>query len=186
LPGPANGGAKPQFSPLRPATLVAVPRHALITPVFSAVFLAACACRSDPEPTPTDAVLARLDEIDARVGELEARLQSRRETEVPGVPEIATAPYDAKLPKKIRLHVSADAVRFGREPLDDDVLTRRLEAAVRRHGDPTVLLQADPDIDQARVEAVLDLVRRAGIRRLAIATTSESADTDAATALLPR
>jgi biopolymer transport protein ExbD len=150
-----------------------VPRHALIPLALAAL----AACGSEPDPA-TQAVLDRLTEIEARLARLEARLQSP--PTAPTVPEIAKAPYDAKLPAKIRLHVGAETIRFGDEPLPDDALVRRVEAAVRLHGDPTVIVQADPTIDSSRMVEVIDLLKRAGIRRLAIATTSddEIGDTD--------
>jgi biopolymer transport protein ExbD len=150
-----------------------VPRNALLT----LTLLALATCGSEPDPA-QQAVLDRLAEIDARLARLEARLQS--DAAAPTVPEIAKAPYDAKLPAKIRLHVGAETIRFGDEPLPDEALVRRIEAAVRLHGDPTVIVQADPEIGSSRMVEVIDLLKRAGIRRLAIATTSDDpiGDTD--------
>lgn len=134
-------------------------------------------CRSDPDP---NVVMMRLDEIDARITALEHRVESklRAAQEIPAEPD-----RSAKQADPIHLHVEAETVRFGRERerLPDEALSRRLEAAVRLHGDPSVIVQADPEISSARMTVILDLLERAGVRSIAVARASDddsAADTD--------
>lgn len=148
-----------------------MPRDALIP----LALVALAACGSDPDPR---VVMMRLDEIDARITALEHRVEAKLQA----APQDATATPDARPPEPIRVHVEVESIRFGNEDarLPDEMLSRRLEEAVRRDGDPSVIVRADPRISAARMTTILDLIELAGVRRVAVARVSEAnGDTDA-------
>jgi biopolymer transport protein ExbD len=148
-----------------------VPRDALIP----LAVLAFAACGSEPDPA---VVMLRLDELDARITALEHRVEAKLQA----ARQDATATPDARPSEPIQVHVEAESIRFGNDDarLPDEMLSRRLEEAVRRDGDPSVIVRADPRISAARMTTILDLIELAGVRRVAVARVNEeNGDTDA-------
>jgi biopolymer transport protein ExbD len=83
---------------------------------------------------------------------------------------------DAGLARDLTVAVLADgrAVVAGRV-LDDAALRAAFEEAHRRSAETVVLFQADEGVPHGRVVQVMELARRAGLARLAIATRAEPA-----------
>ena len=61
----------------------------------------------------------------------------------------------------------------GGKVVDDGALEAIFDAAAKENADTMVLVQADTDVMHGRVVAVMDLARRKGLARLAIATKTE-------------
>jgi biopolymer transport protein ExbD len=62
---------------------------------------------------------------------------------------------------------------IGGKVVDQGALEAALEAAARQSRDTLVLVQADQGVAHGKVVAVMDLARRKGLARLAIATRAE-------------
>lgn len=62
---------------------------------------------------------------------------------------------------------------IGGKVVDEDVLTRILDKTRAENADTLVLVQADQGVAHGKVVAVMDLARRHGLSRLAIATRDD-------------
>ena len=83
---------------------------------------------------------------------------------------------DAGIPRDLTVAVLSDgrAVVAGKV-LDDAALRAAFGEAHRRSPDTVVLFQADEGVPHGRVVQVMEIARRAGLARLAIATRAEPA-----------
>jgi biopolymer transport protein ExbD len=82
---------------------------------------------------------------------------------------------DAAAPRDLAVAILVDGrTVVGGRVVGEDELRAMLEAARQRNPDTLVLVQADEGVLHGRVVAVMDLARRAGLARLAIATRAEA------------
>jgi len=81
---------------------------------------------------------------------------------------------DPTAPRDLSVAILADGrVVVGGQVVEEAALRQRFEEAHGRSADTVVLVQADEGVPHGRVVAVMDLARRAGLSRLAIATRAE-------------
>jgi len=71
--------------------------------------------------------------------------------------------------------LSDGRVVIGGKVVEEPELRSMLTASAERNPDTLVLVQADEGVAHGRVVAVMDLARRLGLQRLAIATRAEGA-----------
>jgi biopolymer transport protein ExbD len=69
--------------------------------------------------------------------------------------------------------LSDGRVVIGGKVVEEPELRSMLSASAERNPDTLVLIQADEGVAHGRVVAVMDLARRLGLQRLAIATRAE-------------
>ena len=82
---------------------------------------------------------------------------------------------DPTASRDLTVTILADGrVVMGGKVLDEAALRGQLEAAHDKNPDTLVLVQADEGVAHGRVVAVMDLARRSGLARLAIATRAEA------------
>jgi biopolymer transport protein ExbD len=82
---------------------------------------------------------------------------------------------DATAPRDLSVAILADGrVVLGGKVVEEAELRGLLAQAHEKSADTLVLLQADEGVTHGRVVAVMDLARRAGLSRLAIATRAEA------------
>jgi biopolymer transport protein ExbD len=83
---------------------------------------------------------------------------------------------DATAPRDLSVVILADArVVMGGKVVDEPTLRGILSAAHEKNPDTLLLIQADEGVAHGRVVAVMDLARREGLTRLAIATRTDTA-----------
>jgi len=83
---------------------------------------------------------------------------------------------DATAARDLSVAILADGrVVVGGKVVDEQALRGLLDAAHEKNPDTLLLVQADEGVAHGRVVAVMDLARRVGLSRLAIATRAESA-----------
>jgi biopolymer transport protein ExbD len=81
---------------------------------------------------------------------------------------------DAVAAQDLSIAILADArVVVGGKVVDEAELRSMLTASAEKNPDTLVLVQADEGVAHGRVVAVMDLARRLGLQRLAIATRAE-------------
>jgi biopolymer transport protein ExbD len=81
---------------------------------------------------------------------------------------------DAVAPRDLSVAILADGrVVIGGKVLEEQDLRNVLAAAAEKNPDTMLLVQADEGVPHGRVVAVMDLARRLGLQRLAIATRAE-------------
>ena len=81
---------------------------------------------------------------------------------------------DATAPRDLSVAILADGrVVVGGKVVEEAELRGLLAQAHQKSADTLVLLQADEGVAHGRVVAVMDLARRAGLTRLAIATRAD-------------
>jgi len=82
---------------------------------------------------------------------------------------------DPTASRDLTVTILADGrVVMGGKVLDEAALRGQLEAAHDKNPDTLVLVQADEGVAHGRVVAVMDLARRSGLARLAIATRADA------------
>ena len=83
---------------------------------------------------------------------------------------------DPTASRDLSVTILADGrVVVGGKVVDEQALRGLLDAAHEKNPDTLLLVQADEGVAHGRVVAVMDLARRVGLSRLAIATRAESA-----------
>jgi biopolymer transport protein ExbD len=81
---------------------------------------------------------------------------------------------DAVAPRDLSVAILADGrVVIGGKVLEEQDLRNVLSAAAEKNPDTMLLVQADEGVPHGRVVAVMDLARRLGLQRLAIATRAD-------------
>jgi biopolymer transport protein ExbD len=81
---------------------------------------------------------------------------------------------DAAAPRDLSVAILADGrVVVGGKVVEEQELRGILSAAGEKNPETLLLVQADEGVAHGRVVAVMDLARRAGLARLAIATRAE-------------
>jgi biopolymer transport protein ExbD len=81
---------------------------------------------------------------------------------------------DAVAPRDLSVAILADGrVVVGGKVLEEPDLRNVLSAAAEKNPDTMLLVQADEGVAHGRVVAVMDLARRLGLQRLAIATRAD-------------
>jgi biopolymer transport protein ExbD len=79
------------------------------------------------------------------------------------------------IPQDVTVAVLADGrAVVGGKVLDDAALAQAFGAAFRRSSETILVVQADEGVSHGRVVAVMELARRAGLNRLAIATQAQA------------
>ena len=83
---------------------------------------------------------------------------------------------DAAVAQNVSIAILADGrVVVGGKVVEEEELRSMLTASAERNPDTLVLIQADEGVAHGRVVAVMELARRIGLQRLAIATRTEGA-----------
>jgi len=83
---------------------------------------------------------------------------------------------DAVVAQNVSIAILSDGrVVVGGKVVEEDELRSMLTASAEKNPDTLVLVQADEGVAHGRVVAVMDLARRLGLQRLAIATRAEGA-----------
>lgn len=83
-------------------------------------------------------------------------------------------------PRTLSVELRGNKVFVGDREVSNDALTAALQASKRAHQNPTVNIRAEKDVEHADVVAVLEIVRRAGIKQIGLAThASDDADESA-------
>lgn len=91
------------------------------------------------------------------------------------LPRAGGAEQPPAVPQQIAIAVLADGrVVVGGKVVSDAELESALTDAHGRNADTLVLVQADAGVVHGRVVAVMDLARKAGLARLAIATRADA------------
>lgn len=79
--------------------------------------------------------------------------------------------HQVTVDKSVAIAVTADGkVLFEQEELPLSLLRRRIEAALRGDPDLVFILRSDKQTEYGKVVAVLDEMKAAGVKRMAIAT----------------
>jgi hypothetical protein len=145
------------------------------------------ACSTEPAPPDPAKELAKLEEVERRLQQLEkdwekSQDQIRNSTHAEPAPQLGKmavdvleeAPPDTE--RTMSVEVTSTGYRVDGEELDDEAIAKRLEAWVTQHGDASLLVRADEGVDHSKVVALLDMAKERGVRRLAIATKSDDAE----------
>jgi biopolymer transport protein ExbD len=83
---------------------------------------------------------------------------------------------DATVAQNVSIAILADGrVVVGGKVVEEPELRSMLSASAEKNPDTLVLIQADEGVAHGRVVAVMELARRIGLQRLAIATRTEGA-----------
>ncbi|HWR38739.1 MAG TPA: biopolymer transporter ExbD [Patescibacteria group bacterium] len=89
------------------------------------------------------------------------------------LPQAAAAQADQE--KRIAVTVTADGkVLFDQEPIAPDLIRKRIQTELSRQQDAAFILRADKQAEYGRVVAVLDELKGAGVRRVAVATEGKA------------
>ena len=98
---------------------------------------------------------------------------------------VTNAGFDVELPRsstaeqKMVAHdiiVAVDSsgkIMYNQEPVGDEALTGILESEHAKRPDVTVIIQADTGVPHGRVIEVMDLVRKSGYSKLAVAAIAQ-------------
>lgn len=89
------------------------------------------------------------------------------------LPQAAAAQADMEKPITVTI-TEQGRILVDQEELPVEVLTKRMQIELARKADVGVILRADRHTEHGRVVAVLDELKQAGIRRIAIATEAKA------------
>jgi len=89
------------------------------------------------------------------------------------LPQAAVAQTDLEKPIAVTI-TETGKVLVDQEELPVEVLAKRMQIEVARKSDLGVVLRTDRHTEHGRVVAVLDELKQAGIRRIAIATEAKA------------
>jgi biopolymer transport protein ExbD len=71
----------------------------------------------------------------------------------------------------IVVSVDRDArIRINDKPVHPDLLSERMKGVAQRHPDETVFLRADKGLPYGEILTVMDIIRKAGVVRIALVT----------------
>lgn len=89
------------------------------------------------------------------------------------LPQAAAAQADMEKPITVTI-TEQGRILVDQEELPVEVLAKRMQIELARKADLGVILRADRHTEHGRVVAVLDELKQAGIRRIAIATEAKA------------
>lgn len=89
------------------------------------------------------------------------------------LPQAAAAQADMEKPITVTI-TEQGRILVDQEELPVEVLAKRMQIELARKADVGVILRADRHTEHGRVVAVLDELKQAGIRRIAIATEAKA------------
>lgn len=123
-------------------------------------------CEASPEPAAPKTDDGRVEALERRLAQAEARIDVLEKRVVPPAP---TKPAS----DRVSITLSPSQTFVDQEAVAQVALRAHLEAVLAESPGASVVIQADPTVDHQRVVETMKVIRESGFARISIATRSE-------------